>query len=517
MKTGRNLILLLLLCMAKLVYGEVFLDADRVNLAVGETFNLKVSMEKKMNYEIKNIENFKLLGHYSSSNKSIINGKISSTYTDTYQVISLKEGNFPLKVVAAREESNIMNINVSKEGMIPISEKKFFIQVTPEKENYYFGEKIPYTESLVTTVSLQGIDYLERPGFGDISIVDVNPGKRIGSLQNRTKIGEREALNIVLYQGILEPSSSGSREIGGSVLRLSLEGGDFFSRQFKNLTGERKKVNILPLPSGAPANFKNIVGTLEGSSTLDRSKVAAGEAATLTVELFGSGSLSGLKNILDTRNPDFNIYENIVNEEQWIENDTYQNRKTYQIAFVPKRSGKLKTPELVIPYFNTTEKKYKDFVVESREIEVVPDPSIIQGETPLQTQPTPILDSVEIEVIPDPLPADPYKDWIIIALAILATAEGGVILYLFRHKFRRKNGDDLIKNLRKSRTTEEFYENYCIFMRSRYDFNPKAHSGEKLKDKTLQRIHREIEERRFRGEEIDRKRVVEEILSLHLS
>ena len=361
-------------------------------------------------------------------------------------------------------------------------------------------------------MSLQGIDYLEKPSFGDISIVDVNPGGRIGALQNRTKVGDREALNIVLYQGILEPSSSGPREIGGSVVRVSREGRDFFSRNSENLAGEKKKINILPLPAGAPAGFKNIVGSLEGNSTLDRSKVAAGEAATLTVELSGGGSLSNLKEIIPTRNPDFNIYENIVSEEEWIEGDSYQNRKTFQVAFIPKREGRLKTPEISIPYFDTKEKKYKNFVVESREIEA--GPAAGQDTAPLNTQTSSDVGRVEISIIPDPPAADSSRSWIITALAFLAVAQGGVILYLLRDKFKRtRGGSDLIRNLKRSRSSEEFYENYCALMKKQYNFNPKTQSGEKLKEKNLQNIHREIEERRFRGEEIDRGKVIEELLN----
>lgn len=513
MKHGKKLIFILLLCITNLLYGEIFMEADRSNIALGETFNLRISMESKRKYDIENIENFKLLSHYSSSNRSIVNGRSSSIYTDTYQAMALKEGSFSLKAVGGGEESNILNINVTAENATPVSERKYFIQITPERENYYFGEKIPYTESLITTVSLQGIDYLERPSFGDISIVDVNPGQRIGALQNRTRLGDREALNIVLYQGILEPSSSGPREIGGSVVRVSMEARDFFSRNSENLAGERKRIDILPLPAGAPSNFKNIVGSLEGTSTLDRSKVSAGEAATLTVELFGSGSLSSLKEIIPAKNPDFNIYENIVSKEEWIEGNTYQNRKTFQVAFIPKRGGKLNTPEISIPYFDTNEKEYKNFVVESREIEVDGNPIVVQEGTPLAMQTSSAVERVEISVIPDAPAVSSHRDWIIIALAFLAVVQGGVILYLLRGKFKRSgDGSDLIKNLKRSRSSKEFYENYCIFMKSRYNFNPKTQSGEKLKERDLQRVHREIEERRFRGEEIDKKKVVEELL-----
>ncbi len=513
MKPGKKLILLLLLCITNLLYGEIFIEADRSRIAVGETFNLRITMEGKMKYDIENIENFRLLSHYSSSNRSIINGKSSSSYTDTYQAMALREGTFPLKAVSDGEESNTINMEVGAQSTTPISERKYFIQVTPERKDYYFGEKIPYTESLVTTVSLQGIDYLERPSFGDISIVDVNPGRRIGSLQNRTKVGGRDALNIVLYQGILEPSSSGSREIGGSVVRVSAEGRDFFSRHSENLAGEKRKINILPLPEGAPANFKNIVGTLEGTSTLDRSSVAVGEAATLTVDLSGSGSLSSLKEIIPGRDPDFSIYENIVSQEEWIEEDAYQNRKVFQVAFIPKKTGNLRTPEISIPYFDTRERKYSTFVVESREIEVNGDTVALQGGTPLSPQVSSSAESVDISVIPEPLPESTHKDWIIIGLASLVLIQGGVILYLLRNRFRGiRNGSDSIKNLRRSRNNEEFYENYCIFMKERYSFNPKTQSGERLRSVELQKIHREIEEKRFRGEEIDRKKVIDELL-----
>jgi len=509
MNLGRRILGILIFMMGQLLFGEIILDADRYRMGTGESFNLRVTVEgkKEKDYDIENIEKFKILGHYTSTNHSIINGRRSSTYVDTYQVLATEEGIYPLKVVAESGESNVVDIQVGGSAETPIEEKKYFLKVTPLKESYYFGEKIPYEESLVTTVSnIQDIDYLEYPSFGDISVVEVNPGLRIGSIQKRTRVGDRDAIEVVTYQRVLEPSSSGSKVVGGSVMRLSLGGRDIFNGRMANLSGGKKEIEILPLPGGAPEGFKNIVGKIDGEVNLDRDKVNPGEAVTMTVKLKGKGDLKGLTSLYDKRNPDFTVYGNVINEYEWVEDGRYLNEKTFQLAFVPKSGGELMTPAIEIPYFDTEKGRYDVFTINPMNIEVTGEILV----PPVEISVGGPVSSVEISQLPERAEPESESPLLLLVLFGIVVVQGGVILYLVRDRIRIGRSEDPLKNMKRSGTEDEFYNNYCIFMKREYNFNPKAHSSEKLEASIeVKKIQRDTEERRFRGEKLPRKEVVE--------
>lgn len=508
MNLGRRILGILIFMMGQLLFGDIILDADRYQVGEGESFNLRVTVEdkKEKDYNIENIENFKVLGHYTSTSHSIVNGRRSSTYVDTYQVLATEEGIYPLKVVAEYGESNIVDIQVGGSAETPIEEKKYFLKVTPLKESYYFGEKIPYEESLVTTVSnIQDIDYLEYPSFGDISVVEINPGLRIGSIQKRTRVGDRDAIEVVTYQRVLEPSSSGSKVVGGSVMRLSLGGRDIFNGRMANLSGGKKEIEIIPLPGGAPEGFKNIVGRIDGEANLDRDRVDPGEAVTMTVKLKGKGNLKGLTSLYDKRNPDFTIYGNVINEYEWVEDGGYLNEKTFQLAFVPKRGGKLTTPVIEIPYFDSDRGRYDVYTIDPMDIEVTGEVLV----PPVEGSARGTAGSVEISQLPERKEPESERSLLLLVLFGIVVVQGGVILYLIRDKISPRRGEDPLKNMGRPGPEDEFYDNYCIFMKREYNFNPKAHSSEKLgAGEEVKRMQRDIEERRFRGEKLPRKEVI---------
>jgi len=337
-------------------------------------------------------------------------------------------------------------------------------------------------------------------------VVEVNPGLRIGSIQKRTRVGDRDAIEVVTYQRVLEPSSSGIKVVGGSVMRLSLGGRDIFNGRMANLSGGKKEIKILPLPGGAPEGFKNIVGRIDGEVNLDRDKVNPGEAVTMTVKLKGKGDLKGLTSLYDKRNPDFTIYGNVINEYEWVEEGKYLNEKTFQLAFVPKSGGELTTPAIEVAYFDTDRGRYDVFTIDPMDIEVTGEILV----PPVEISVGGPVSSVEISQLPERAEPESESPLLLLVLLGIVVVQGGVILYLVRDRIRIGKSEDPLKNMKRSGTEDEFYNNYCIFMKREYNFNPKAHSSEKLGASIeVKKIQRDIEERRFRGEKLPRKEVVE--------
>lgn len=506
---GRNIIMMLFLSLSALAYGEIWIEADNASPAVGESFSLRVIMDSKDKYTLEGLRDIEVIGRYTTSSLSVVNGKRYTEYTETYNLIPVKAGTYSIQAVSGSERSNTVDINVGAGKSQTSLEDNYFIRTAPERERYYFGEKIPYEESLVILQNISDVGYVKYPDFKDMSVVDVNPGMRIGKLQKRTQVKGREALEIVLYQGILEPSSSGKRSIGGSVVRVASGGDRGFQRpRIYNLQGETRDIDVLPLPGGAPKGFKNTVGEVKAEVSLDRSELSPGEAATMTVILRGEGNLVEVDKLVGDPGPNFTVYENVVGEREWIEDGRYQNEKTYQIAFVPGRRGEYKTPEIDLPYFDTREGKYKTLKIEGRPLKVEGS----AAETYIEPSQVPESSRIEVSILPQS-EEEKESPILLYVLAGIVVIQGGVILYLLRGKLVRRRGGDLLIRIRRARGDDEVYGSYCEYMKSVYGFNPKAHSGERLKEEDLQELNSDIEGRRFRKEKLDRKHIYEVLKS----
>ena len=131
--------LLLFLFISSFAFSQIILDVSNSNPSINEPISLQVKFldSDKKDYTIDGIENFKIASKGSQSNYSIVNGKSTSSKSDIYTIIPLKEGNFTLKVNGKNETSNSINIDVSKEAKINV-EGKITLQDNLRKKYFLF-------------------------------------------------------------------------------------------------------------------------------------------------------------------------------------------------------------------------------------------------------------------------------------------------------------------------------------------------------------------------------------------
>ncbi|SJZ71699.1 Oxygen tolerance [Cetobacterium ceti] len=372
----KYILLLCFLGMVKMGYGEIILDSDDTSPRLDETFKLTATFidSDKDNYKIEGLDNFQILNRGSQSSYTSIYGKVTVKKSETFLLKPLSLGEKKLKVIGKDENSKELVIDVKKSEVRTAKNSKFYLEENKLKKDYYFGEKIPFRENLVSKVSLSGLQWVKGPDFKDFSVKDVTDADNNGNfIQKLIRIEGKQALEVQVYSGILQANSSGEKEIVGGQLAVteSNDMNSFFNQSAPIYLGPKiEKINILPLPENAPKNFQNIVGNIKINSSWSGDSVNYGEAITLTVNLSGDGNLALLNNLIDGQLKEFTVYETVKNYKEGIDNNgKYYNNKSIEVAFVPKNIGKLKIPEIKIPYFNTTSKKY--------EFEIIPEKTIV--------------------------------------------------------------------------------------------------------------------------------------------
>lgn len=559
----RNTILLSVLLLTFLtsisVLGAVNISSDRTQVPLNEAFRVRVEFtdESMENFSIDGLENFNVMGRSTSKNISIINFKKMSQETEDYLLRPKKTGTFPLQVKTKKGVSNTISIEVTGNGSgavnVPAISGKSSSAISPNgsgavqnsnyamitsfgensKRKFYFGEKFIFSETFLAFRSPRDFRITKGAEFPDFTEKNLTPLGRGGTIaQSIIDYNGRQALEMPLYLGILQANSSGKKVIHGFEAQI-------LDTSYQYYGGNSYDVEILPLPQGKPSNFKDIVGKLQISSNFSKTEASVGEPVALNIKLFGDVNLDNIEKLDIPANDDFTIYESMKNGKEDIVNGSYYAEKDFEIAFIPKKSGELRTPEIKISYLNSSNGKYEEKIILSQTI-VVKETAASQsqqeqssgyeeaasqsasgkGSTSENSISKPVsTDGVTVDFVVEDNNSKKMetRDYIIGALGVLNLLLILTIIYIFnREKIKglgKTKDRDYLKEMRKAKSDEDFYIAYCSYMKSKYGFNPKIHSEIKLKNSDLIEINRMVEESRFRGTSVDRDFIVKKLKS----
>lgn len=537
----KRFIILLIFCLiSPMTFGEILLQTSTTNPSVNQPFIVQVSFqnESKKDYTIEGIDAFQVLGKSSKSSISIINGQRTSSSSDVYHLLPINTGKVTLqaKVLNSQITSNKLILNTQKENINTATKDTEFKINIKNNSTYYFGEKIPFIERFLTTTPITSLGYVTPMSSPGISSKDVTPINSNGQFQQqyfRTPDGQ-QGLEVITYEGILMPNSSGEKIISTGKIGYTTSSDDdfFFGRgsETKYLGGQDIKINILPLPQDAPNNYQNVVGTPKISYTWNRDKVNYGESVVLNITINGNANLDTLEKIIPGSINGFNTFESIKSFDEAIISNKYNANKIFEIAFIPRVSGDITIPKIEIPYFNTHTKKYEFLVVPEKNISVsgnannIPNNNVNNNSSNDPNQHQETLNSnnqgisnqeITISSINNENTQNLDKNYIylIIGLIVIIIIQGIFIIKILYNK-NSKNYESL-SSLEHAKNNKEFYEAYCAFMKSKFNFSPKVHLEDRLVrlglDEDIILINREIEENYYLGENLNKKELVKRL------
>ena len=537
--------LLLFLLISVLTFTEATLDVNNTNPRVNEpiALNVEFTNSDREDYTIEGLDNFKVLSKGVQRSYTVVNGKKSSTILDKYTLLPIKEGTFTLQLKGGKETSNPLEIIVSKEAKVSnvnISDKISLKTEPKNNQEYYFGEKIPFEEKLLTTVPISDMKYVDPPVFNNFSVKDIFPTEQNRRYPEKTFTTPqgKQGLELTLQQSILQPNSSGEKTIKSAHIAVVENNNNdmwYYGRQpVVYLGGEEIKLNILPLPTNQPTGFQNVVGKLKGEFSWNRDEVNIGESILLTLKLYGDVNLDTLEKIIPYDIARFNILESVKSSSEKILNGKYYSEKTFEIAFIPRTTNEKAIPEIKIPYFDTESKSYKYFTIPSKSLKVLgagttnsnlnnakptqqqslPATSNVSKEEPKQQK----LDKVEISNIPaiseEVLDSTDHKH--LIKIYGIMIGEGLIILILLFLLLRRKKENKGIKydfrSMKRAKDDLEFYELYCNLMKQQFNFSPKVHLEDRLvksgASNVIVQLNRDIEEKMYNLEPLNKNEII---------
>lgn len=272
-----------------------------------------------------------------------------------------------------------------------INADDIFLKINISKVKAVKGEPIIATLKLYSNLEIVGFEDIKFPVFNGFWSQEIETPQNLRF--ERERVGNKIYGAALLKKYILLPQQSGDLTIDAAEMiaqlriKLSSEGSrgffdDFFDEYQtvkKRISTKPIKIKVAALPAGAPASFGGGVGKFSMSINLSRDSVKSNEAASVIVELSGSGNLNLIEAPKLSLPKDFEVYDlktanNFTNSSSGI-----NGRKSFEFPFIPRSEGDFKIPPIEYSYYDIAAGKYVTLKTEELNFKVTKGESVAVG------------------------------------------------------------------------------------------------------------------------------------------
>ncbi len=409
----KNLIILLIFLSAPLALfgGSVEFTAEAPSsVVVGNRFGLTYTVNHDCkDFRAADMSDFSVLMGPSTSHSSsvqIINGSVnkSTTITYTYILVGDNPGTYTIPgatVVIKGEKytSNALTIKVlpadeagagqsgqqssnqsgSSQGQTlnnkdsktsQSGNNQMFIRQIISKTKVYEQEAFLVTYKLYTRYNLRDLTNVKFPEYKGFYVQDIELDP------NRQMTTEHyNGLNystFVLKQALLYPQHAGTQEIESGSLdaviveRVQNHSNSIFDGFFdsyqdvkKSITIPSAKIEVMPLPKGAPKSFKGAVGMFDVKSSISAENLKANDALTVKLNISGTGNLKLIKNPELEFPADFDVYDPKVDNSIKVTAAGTSGSKSIEYLAIPRFGGDFEISGVEFSWFDPSSGQYK--------------------------------------------------------------------------------------------------------------------------------------------------------------
>ena len=391
----KYLIILFSFLIAYAVQAQVTVTASAPGTVdVGEEFQLNFAINAEPSgFQAPVLTNFNILAgpsRSSSTSVSIVNGRMSQSVSIniTYVLQAQKAGKFTIDaakvtVNGKNYNSNPLSIEVVGSGAVPNTnnqqtqqdqsvsgDDKLFLKVITDKSSLYMGEYLTATVKLYSQWSVNDVGNPQLPKFNGVYTqeIDNQPNQL-----NRENINGKVYLTGVLKQYYLFPQQKGDITIDAcsfDVIVAQPTGqrqrnvfDDFWGFESqpayqwvkRTVKSQPFKINVKPLPAGAPESFNGAVGTFTFKTVLDKKNIKTNDAVSLKITISGTGNIKLIEPPVLKLPPDFETFDPKTNESIKGVSGT----KTFEYVMIARHSGTFTIPAVEFTYFDPQLKQYK--------------------------------------------------------------------------------------------------------------------------------------------------------------
>ncbi len=346
-------------------------------------------------------------GSSTSTSFQMTNGRASVSLTYSFRFQAVAPGDFaiegvevvsggrayrtdPISVVVADAPAGGASPESEEDG---IAREDLFVDVEVSSRRAFENEPVIVEYRLYTRLDVESYTVLALPQATGFWAEELER-----STEPRTERVVRDGLEYttaVVRRVALFPTGAGPRTVDPMRLEVqvrrrdrpsfdpfrSLLGSSLFDRRIPaTVASDPFSIDVAPLPEeGRPASFGGHVGALDVEATVDRSRVEAHEAITLSVSVAGTGNLRALAPP-DVDLPDeFEVFPPQIEERIAPGGGSVQGTRRFAYVLVPRAPGRLTIPAVEVSYFDAAAGRYGTSRSSPLTIEVAADASAGPG------------------------------------------------------------------------------------------------------------------------------------------
>ena len=259
----------------------------------------------------------------------------------------------------------------------PNAPRPVFLHTEIDPPRPFVGQRTLYTTYLYTRVRVRAYDPTAMPSFDGCWAQSVDLS---GAREEAVDVGGTPYRRVPIYQRVLYPLRPGRLDLGTMRLRMLIERIErsrlFFGpvRVPDQVVEESNPIALAVRPLPEPAadlasRFDGAVGPLQVTTALDRTEVAVGHGATLTVVIRGEGHLGALRppaievpGGIDVIGPQSAPALETEPAESVTEGPAAaagRSSRAWSYVLVPRRIGSWELPPVEVAYFDPEAARYR--------------------------------------------------------------------------------------------------------------------------------------------------------------
>jgi len=390
-------------------------QVDRQEVPEGGSISLTVTLEgfsrQAGDPEVPRVDGFEIYGRGSSTNITLINGKLSSSTSQSYQLVAQRAGTYVLPPVKVQDKGRVYQSEPITLRVLPAASgqpgrsaapapgagrapgaapsaqrsdgRSLYAELEASKTEVYLDEQIVlrfflYQRADVTVYELSDFSPPATEGFWREDL-----GQQA---EQRVRLGG-DLYIVREVAWVLFPTKTGDLVIGpGSVVAHvpdRTRRGFFtsmFDRRLVEVATKSLRVRVKPLPAaGRPPDFTGTVGQYEISAAFDPPQARQGEALALTLRVRGSGHIQTIGAPLWPAWEGLRVFDSgeavSVNKAA----GRVEGEKTFTQVLVPTRSGPLTLEPIRFSYFDPARERYVSLSTPPLTLDVQPAASGAPG------------------------------------------------------------------------------------------------------------------------------------------
>ncbi|HEY6131124.1 MAG TPA: BatD family protein [Halioglobus sp.] len=367
--------------------GAVTASLDRDRVALGDTLQLTITAtddEELSDAELRPLlGDFEILQRSSSSNTSIVNGRMSQSRQMIIDLTPIREGNLRIPSLhVGTSTTPSLTVLVGAAPDTHTGGQPVVFEAEVDQHNVYVQGQVILTLRVLQSVQLEGRSISELK----LDKAFVKPLEQ-HSFQ-RTIDGRQWLVDEVRYA--IFPEQSGTLEIPAQVFSGRVNQGrrSFFdlggSGQLVRRSTDTISINVLPKPDSFNADTwlpaRRL--TLEENWSTPPDQLSVGESATRTIRIQGEG-LQGAQlppiQFIPTEGLKYYPDQPQISEQET--SSGLLGERQDSAAVVPTRPGTYLIPEIRVAWWDTQTEQVQTAVLPERKISVLAAPTDSTGDT----------------------------------------------------------------------------------------------------------------------------------------